>query len=274
MKFATIPLWTKDRPTAAVDCTHTMALPMPGVPDAHGGAAPLTLQPLEMTLERAVEYWWRVRKWKIHVTVSGVEGGSEGFDLYPERQMEDERELVGTPQAPELGINAYDYGWHDRIVISDTPGSVRYINAYVGMCPPSGWNAVVADTVYGTGAAGNADFTVIHSYGLPPSDDTPDVRLIYPVFFVAIYGYWEQGSETTISASTLPFPVAPPLPNIDPEEPYSITNGNTDIPISMQSENIHHWGVSSFYFEPFTWWPWANADGSEPTWNAGTGARL
>ena len=271
MKFATIPLWTKDRATAAVDCTHTMALPMPGISDNNGVAAQLTLCPRSMTLAEAVENWWRIRKWKMSITVTGL--GS--FDLYPERQMEDERVLVGTPG----GVNQYDYGWHHREIYNldgngdFIPGGVRYINAYVGMCPPAGWNAVVTDaggTGGGSPSACNADFTVAHSYVLPPSDDTPDVRLIYPVFFVAIYGYWEQGTEADIVASTLPFPMPPGSTS----EPYAISNLNTAIPLTMESDNNDHWGVSSFSLEPFTWWAWANPDGSDPTWNVGTGARL
>ena len=280
MKFATIPLWTKDRDTVDVDCTHTMAFPMTGISDDNGGAAPLTLCPISMTLEKAVEYWWRVRKWKMSFTVTGL--GS--FELYPERQMDDERELIGTPQAPALGINAYDYGWHHREIYNldengdFIPGEVRYINAYVGMCPPTGWNAVVTDsggTGGGSPSAGNPDFTVLYSYGLPPSDgvrpapelpnnDHPSVRLIYPTFFVAIYGYWEQGTEADISAST----VAWPMPPGSTDEPYSIPNLNNDIPITMASDNINHWGVASFRLEPFEWWPWGG------TWDANTGARL
>ena len=274
MKFSTIPLWTKDRPTAAVDCTHTMALPMPGTPNDNGGAAQLTLCPRSMTLEEVVEYWWRIREWKITVNILSSPGGPH--DLYPRRLMDDERELIGTEQAPASGINAYDFIWHDRIAFNLDengdwiPGGVRYINAFVGLCPPTGWNAVVTDADYGVGSAGNPDFTVLHPYGLPPSDDHPSVRLIYPTLFVAIYGYWEQGTELPISASTLPFPMPPGSTS----EPYAISNQNTAIPLTMESDDINHWGVSSFHLAPHAWWPWANADGSEPTWNSGTGARL
>lgn len=67
MSTAVVPLWERDRACVEPVAPWILAFPMPGE-TAYAGATDMTIFPLEMTINDAVELWWRVKQFDVAVT--------------------------------------------------------------------------------------------------------------------------------------------------------------------------------------------------------------
>lgn len=249
MKFTTIPLWTADRPTVAVPSTSAFPFPIPGL-SAQYVYGQLTLNPLEMTLAQAVEIWWRVRLWQVTINfpLDGLSPGPVTFNLersaiYPSGPNPinyDERDLI----YPECS-------WIGSIAVPTELDPDNVISAGIYFMPREGRIFEGQE--------------VLHSYFLPESDLPPESRLMSPTLVVTYGGIYYDGNP--FAAVSLPFDYPPPPDGLD--EVVGTFAGQ-----SLTMRHVYLLRANSFSFTPIEWYTWAEADGSNPTWNSSNGNRI
>ena len=245
MKFAVLPTWTADRAPVAVAGTSTLAFPMPGkseewTPVFH------TFRPFGMPLTKAVEWWWRVKTWLLTANLSYI----GPVEITLGRNSGSEEKYLCEPE---------NYKWTGTYDASVAP-QVRVINVELVLFPPQG--TYLFDTT-------PPDFDPTNeAYSLPASANAPENRTIYPTVALNIaIPMWDIGTEIVGAASSIPL-VIPAGPD------YSTHNGTIDgIAWQLGWDGGVAMASITWALTPQKWYPWANADGSNPTWNANTGAR-
>jgi len=253
MKVTSFPTWPATRPTVAVAAAHAMPFPMLGKADT---LTPIQLSqiPFSIPLEQGVKWWWRVKSWLLTANFSDI-GPLEMTLEKLQYPYGDERDMClatqpGGPDFPShIWIATYD---------ASVPGYYRRMSARLEYLPPLGLLS------FGTPYA-PPDY---ESYGLEISDSSPDTRQLVPVIGLEIYtdALWEVPSADIFgSLMTVPQPAS----SFDSDHNGSIDgvtwNGHWAGNVPM--------ATITWSLVPVVWWPYANADGSNPTWDANTGAR-
>lgn len=245
MKFATIPTWTNDRATVAVDGANTLAFPMPGKSEAYTPVL-MTPRPFGMPMTQAVEWWWRVKTWILEATFPYI----GPFEITMGRNSGSDEKNLCKPES---------YKWTGTYDATVGP-QVRVINVELVLFPPQG--TYLFDTT-------PPDFDPTNeAYSLPASASAPENRTIYPtVAFNIAIPMWDIGVEIVGAAASIPLIIPSGLD-------YSEHDGTID---GIAWRLGWNGGVAmasiTWALTPLQWFPYANGDGSSPTWDANTGAR-
>ena len=255
MKVTSFPTWPATRPTVAVAAAHAMPFPMLGRADT---LTPIQLSniPFSIPLEQGVKWWWRVRSWLLTANFSDI-GPLEMTLTKTEIPYGDERDMCLATQPG--GPTRYTHTWGGTYDASES-GYVRIINATLEYLPPLG---IIS---FGIPYA-PPDY---EAYGLEISTAAPDTRQLIPVIGLTISpSPWESvGADITGSMMTVP-----QEPSVPPEF-GSDHNGSIDgVTWHGRWEGNVPMATITWSLVPAVWWPYANADGSNPTWDANTGAR-
>lgn len=256
MKFATVPLWPATRATVATASTPAMPFPMLGKADT---LTPIQLSqiPFSIPLEQGVEWWWRVRSWLLTANFSDI----GPFEITLEKIASpygDERDmcLAQQPGGPTRASHSWS-GTYD----ASGPGYVRIMTAVLEYLPPLGLLS------FGIPYA-PPDY---EAYGLEVSDLPPATRQLVPVIGLAISAAPWESVGADINGGLMTVPQSPSVP----PEFGSDHNGSIDgVTWNGRWEGNVPMATITWNLVPNVWWPWANADGSNPTWNANTGEKI
>ena len=247
MKFATLPFWHNERALVAVDAPHTLAFPMPGI-SGIGVTGALTPVPLELTLAKCVEYWWRVQTWRVEATIAS---GPYNLtcDITSPIVAGAENQLCRPQKWPGLldfsggGVwfGETDYGTYDgaeRLLVKDFRPRLTLMPMEYG------------------------DYPVDPPYTLPPSSNPPATRPIFPVLIFTIEGTWEyDGAEGALNATTTTGGVGDTISaTIDAQG------------VTLQVGTL--FTILSCTVTPILWRAYADQDGNNPTWDTATGERI
>lgn len=246
MKFATIPLWTRDRAIEAVDCSHVMAFPMPGKA-MQPAPIQMTKNPFIISIQTAVKWWWRVKEWILVANISDI--GTVEITM---------RRGFGNGQEKQL-CNPASYAWSGTYNVSEPGPIYKVVSARLEYLPPLG---EVSFSEPGT---------VLNAWGpyqLDPDEAPLSDRLICPTIALTIFTdpMWDIGTEIVGAMKTIPQPVG---------LNGSAKNGTID---GVAWYGFWEGDVSMTTFEwtltPISYFPWADSDGLNPTWDETTGARI
>jgi hypothetical protein len=247
MKFTFLPIWTGDRATVTVGPSNTMLFPMPGKSEDYTPVL-MTLRPFGMPMTQAVEWWWRVKTWILQATFSDI----GPVEITMGRTSGSEEKQLCRPES---------YTWTGTYDATSGP-QVRVLSAELVFLPPEG------TYLFGTAAP---DFGPTGDpYSLPESTSIPSARTIYPTVALRIYTdpMWDIGTEITGAAASIPL-IIPAGPD------YSEHDGTIDgIAWRLGWDGDVAMASITWTLTPLQWYPWADTDGSNPTWNATTGERI
>ena len=263
MKFVMMPTWPLTTPAYVErgDGSTFLALPMPGqrVTELAPLAGDNTIYPLVMTMEQLIKWWHRVRKWEIvanHplwpvnqiVTLSLSETGSLGEQIV--MNMPNGWNNVTSPDPNDWFAAGK---WTGSFVWTD-PSAVEH-TAYFTLSILQKPSADILSSYYLTG-----DFTQILPY----------MRLTF--FTDGIGGVFAY-------ADSAAFYDTPPGDHPD----IGDANGNASATIDGLAPlmTAAFFTGSGFEDDPMTlaltpslYWAYAKPDGSDPTWNTTTGAKV
>ena len=246
MKVTSFPTWPADRAPVAVAGVSTLAFPMPGKSEEWTPVF-LTFRPFGMPLTKAVEWWWRVKTWLLTATFTDI----GPVEITMGRTSGSEEKQLCSPES---------YTWTGTYDATVGP-QIRVINVELVLFPPEG--TYLFDTT-------PPDFNPTNeAYSLPASADTPESRTIYPTVALNIaIPMWDIGTEIVGAATSFPI-IIPAGPD------YSTHDGTIDgIAWQLGWDGDVAMASITWALTPLQWFPYANGDGSNPTWDANTGARI
>jgi len=259
MKVTSFPLWPFTRATVPVAATNALPFPMLGKAET---LTPIQLSqiPFSIPLEQGVKWWWRVKSWLLTANFSDI-GPFEITLTKLASPYGDERDmcLAQEPGGPARYSHVWS-GTYDASLVIPPDTYVRIMNATLEYLPPLGLLS------FGIPYA-PPDY---EAYGLEISNASPETRQLVPVIGLSISAApWESiGADINGSMMTVPnYPSVPP-------EDGSDHNGSIDgVTWHGRWEGNVPMPTITWSLVPATWWPYANADDSNPTWDANTGAR-
>lgn len=212
-------------------------------------AASLSWQPLQMTVNKGVEWYWRVKSWDLTIEGTGVDG-------FPSQTITlDHQE--GTPVATELDL----CDWFNRI-----GGHLWAYASGGGMFTASigAGTLNVTPRLYYLGQG----FVDLKAYQMTRCD-SPATALFLPTMGLYIELVWNDGvSIDGIYIGT------------------SYDSGATadhDTTLTMDGESFaFRWtmfsgddfGTITVSLTPSAYWEYRDADGNNPIWDSATGAQL
>lgn len=227
-----------------------MAFPMPG---QSGTVVPvaLTQRPFTMTLENGVEWWWRVKRWRIEINLPIL--GAKTIDLERSAAV-DERDRCDPANFTWLGFIDETVG-----------GDSRILRAELHFLPPE-------DEVIQDPPSWFQSVTIAYPYYLEVSNASQTVRSLFPACVLIIYFdvVWTQGSDYDGAF----------VSHTDAETasgPYDGTLVATIDGINCTmayTSGTNSWAGTTIAMTILEWWTWADVGGANPTWNSTTGERL
>ena len=173
----------------------------------------------------------------------------------------DERDmcLAQEPGGPARSSHVWR-GTYDASLVIPPDTYVRIMNATLEYLPPLGLLS------FGTPYA-PPDY---EAYGLEISNAAPDIRQLVPVIGLSISAAPWESIGADINGSMMTVPQEPSVPTEDGSD----HNGSIDgVTWHGRWEGNVPMATITWSLVPVLWWPYANADGSNPTWDANTGAR-
>lgn len=250
MKFATIPLLNGATGGTPSDTKPALAcFPMSGIRNETMSTVGLSPFPRAYTLEEAVELMWRIKTFTavFHHDFCGTQ------TILVERQ----RHHVSAP-LDERQLIFGNCVWVGTIIDSLWP-EVRGITVSLKMFREPN----TLPEIYFAGQEITENETPYYF-----KRDGGD--LIFPAMELSVDGFWDLGSEWVISGSS--------AHNGDAyggtsKHEFNASLMGIPLPFVMHIGSFGD-GDASLSVMATEWFPWANADGSDPTWDSGTGERL
>ena len=239
MSTAILPLWQRDR--ACVDPTGhwVLAFPMPGRP-TYQSPVDMSPYPLEMTVNDAVELWWRVKEFSVVVT-DIIDWGNYTITCARKRGVSDvvhEKELA----------HWESYSWEGSVADADGIDTLN-ITAKIRILPPQG-------LVY------NEDLDTIDKSYYMDGGLKPDVARCVPAILITVDIIQDAGSEVINYVRNFGdsfFPIDSTFPTTFDGMAIELGIANMGTPLNGPAFDV--------VITIKTWFSW---DG---TWNTSTGER-
>lgn len=239
MSTAVIPLWQRDRACVNPTGNWVLAFPMPGDP-VYQAPVDMSPYPMEMTVNDAVELWWRVKEFSMAIT---------DIDGWGDYTVVCARKRGVTQITEENELAHYDsYLWEGSV--SDIDGiDTLNITAKIRMLLPEGF-------------AYNEDLDAIDKSYYIDGGLTPDVARCVPSMLITVDIAQDAGSEVTNYVRNFDdtfFPIDSTFPTTFDGRAIELGIANMGTPLNGPAFDV----VTTIK----TWFSW---DG---TWDTVTGAR-
>lgn len=228
--------------------------------------------PQSMTVNKCVEFFWRVEAWRLGVDVSGESGIALAVDLNPTPGSTPEIMLRARPKAgtdertiAELSANSVF-----QIYDNDNTPSPTDSKSFTS----SGYDFRITDVRFYFLCS---DSSARRPYQLQ-KENYPTDLLIPTIGFYARIAYRPTGSGSNEYAYTgYTYDVVAPVDIEGFCEVGNPTEFTLQMPFQSTGEIIPAGEMLTditFYVTPYKYWPYDKSNGTEPIWDDDTGAQL